>query len=75
MKVLLLALALASWADATLPTRTGDPNGRNLPRWPKFDPVARAYLDFTGSGPVAREGLRWQICDLYAEQLKREMAR
>jgi para-nitrobenzyl esterase len=37
--------------------------------------VARAYLDFTGSGPVAREGLRWQICDLYAEQLKREMAR
>jgi para-nitrobenzyl esterase len=55
--------------------KTGDPNGGGLPRWPKFDPAGRAYLEFTGAGPVAREGLRRQVCDLYTENLKRQMAR
>src|SRR5579871_2899789 len=45
--------------------KTGDPNGAQLPRWPKFDPAARAYLDFTDAGPVAKEGLRRGVCDLY----------
>jgi len=52
--------------------KTGDPNEGKLPRWPKFDPAARAYLDFTDAGPVAREGLRRNICDLYTEKLKRQ---
>jgi para-nitrobenzyl esterase len=52
--------------------KTGDPNGNGLTRWPKFDPSARAYLDFTTAGPVAKEGLRRQICDLYAEKLKQQ---
>lgn len=53
--------------------KTGDPNGPNLPKWPKFHPAARAYLEFTNSGPVAKEGLRRNICDLYMEKLKRQM--
>jgi para-nitrobenzyl esterase len=53
--------------------KTGDPNGGKLPRWPRFDPSARAYLDFTNGGPVAKEGLRRQACDLYTEKLKRDM--
>jgi len=54
---------------------TGDPNGGNLPSWPKFEPAARAYLDFTDAGPVAKEGLRRQICDLYTEKINSEMKR
>ena len=53
--------------------KTGDPNGGVLPRWPKFDPVARAYLDFTGSGAVSKAGLRREICDLYTERRKSQM--
>lgn len=53
--------------------KTGDPNGSKLPRWPRFDPEARAYLDFTDAGPVAKNGLRRQACDLYTEKLKSEM--
>ena len=54
--------------------KTGDPNGGGLPRWPKFDAAGRAYLEFTDAGPVVREGLRRQVCDLYTENLKRRMA-
>ena len=55
--------------------KTGDPNGAGVPRWPKFDPAGRAYLEFTDAGPVMREGLRRQVCDLYTENLKRQMAK
>ena len=55
--------------------KTGDPNGGGLPRWPKFEPAKRAYLEFTDAGPVVREGLRRQVCDLYTENLKRLMAK
>lgn len=47
--------------------RTGNPNGGSLPRWPKFDPAARAYMDLTANGPVAREGLRREACGLFME--------
>lgn len=55
--------------------KTGSPNGANLPQWPKFDAAARGYLEFTGQGPVAGEGLRRPFCDLYVENVKRLMAR
>ncbi len=55
--------------------KTGDPNGSSLPRWPKFDAAGRAYLEFTDAGPVVREGLRREACDLYTENLKRQMAK
>ncbi len=52
--------------------KTGDPNGSSLPRWPKFDPAARAYMDLTAGGPVAREGLRREACDVFIENLARK---
>jgi para-nitrobenzyl esterase len=50
--------------------KTGDPNGGSLAKWPLFDPDHRAYLDFTDAGPVAKEGLRRQVCDLFMENQK-----
>ena len=50
--------------------KTGDPNGGSLTRWPKFDPASRAYMDLTAAGPVAREGLRREACDLFMQNLK-----
>jgi para-nitrobenzyl esterase len=55
--------------------RTGNPNAGNLPNWPAFDVRTRAYLQFTDSGPVAREGLRRPFCDLFLENLNRLMTR
>lgn len=52
--------------------RTGDPNGGKLVKWPKFDARARAYMDFTDAGPVVKEGLRRQVCDLFMENQKRQ---
>jgi para-nitrobenzyl esterase len=52
--------------------KTGDPNGGKLVKWPKFDATARAYMDFTDAGPVAKEGLRRQACDVFIENQKRQ---
>jgi para-nitrobenzyl esterase len=51
--------------------KTGDPNGGPLPKWPKFDPSARAYMDLMAQGPVAREGLRRAACDLFMDNVTR----
>lgn len=51
--------------------KSGNPAG--TPSWPKFDASSRAYLEFTDSGPAAREGLRRPFCDLYLENVKRLM--
>jgi para-nitrobenzyl esterase len=53
--------------------KTGNPNGAGLPQWPAFEAAARGYLEFTDSGPVAREGLRRPYCDLYLDNVKRLM--
>jgi para-nitrobenzyl esterase len=51
--------------------RTGDPNGKGLPEWSKFDAGSRPFLEFTvHDGPVLREGLRRDICEMYIEALK-----
>jgi para-nitrobenzyl esterase len=52
--------------------KTGDPNGGSLPKWAKFDPTTRAYMDLTAEGPIAREGLRRMACDLFMENLNRK---
>jgi len=54
--------------------KTGNPNGENLPVWPKFDTASRGYMEFTQDGPAAREGLRRPYCDLYVENVKRLVA-
>ena len=51
----------------------GNPNGGQLPEWPKFDPSKRGYLEFTDRGAVARDRLRGTFCDLYIENTKRLM--
>jgi para-nitrobenzyl esterase len=55
--------------------KTGDPNGPELPVWPKFDPSSRAYIQFTDAGPIAKEGLRRAYCDLFIENVKRFMTK
>jgi para-nitrobenzyl esterase len=54
--------------------KTGDPNGPGLPKWPRFEPTTRPYLEFTDDGPVAKAGLRRQICDLYIDSMTKKMA-
>jgi len=51
--------------------KTGDPNGGKLVKWPRFDGTVRAYMDFTDSGPVAKEGLRQKVCDLFIKNQNR----
>ncbi len=55
--------------------KTGDPNGGQLPVWPKFDTLTRAYIQFLDTGPVAKEGLRRSYCDLFMENAARLMAK
>jgi para-nitrobenzyl esterase len=54
--------------------KTGNPNLpslNGLPEWPKSNPKERPYLEFTvHDGPVVRDALRRNICDLYIEALK-----
>jgi len=51
--------------------RTGNPHSKGLTEWPKFTAATRSYLEYTiHDGPVARENLRRNICDLYIEALK-----
>jgi para-nitrobenzyl esterase len=55
--------------------KTGNPNGGQLPAWPKFVAPSRAYIQFTDAGPIAKEGLRRPFCDLFIENVKRLMTR
>ena len=51
--------------------KTGDPNGGDLPKWPKFDAKSRNYLEFATTGPVVRQSLRRPYCDLFVENVRR----
>jgi para-nitrobenzyl esterase len=55
--------------------KTGDPNGGQLPVWPKFDTSTRAYIQFLDTGPVAKAGLRRPYCDLFMENVERLRAK
>jgi para-nitrobenzyl esterase len=55
--------------------KAGSPNSAKLPEWPRFSDSARAYLEFTDSGPKAAEKLRGLFCDLYRENVKRLIRR
>jgi para-nitrobenzyl esterase len=55
-------------------SKTGDPNGPGLPRWAKYDAGARAYVDFSNEGSVAKADLRGSTCPLYVEKLTRDIA-
>jgi para-nitrobenzyl esterase len=54
--------------------KSGNPNGAGLPAWQRFDAAERSYLEFTTDGkPVAKSGLRREICDLFIENVRHEM--
>jgi para-nitrobenzyl esterase len=52
--------------------KTGDPNAGSLTKWAKFDPKARSYMDLTAEGPIERQGLRRNACDLFVENVNRK---
>jgi para-nitrobenzyl esterase len=52
--------------------RTGDPNGPNLPAWPKYDATGRRSIEFTNDGPVQRAALRSMACAPYIEKANRD---
>jgi para-nitrobenzyl esterase len=49
--------------------KTGDPNGADLPDWPKYEEARHGYLEFTMDGPVAKTDLRKAVCGLFVERL------
>jgi len=51
--------------------KTGNPNSGQSPKWPKFDPSTRGYIQFTDAGPVAKQGLRRPYCDVFIENVNR----
>lgn len=59
------------WTDFA---KTGDPNGGDLPSWPKFNATSRAYLDLTNDGTIAKEGLQRQACGVYMEMMEQKLA-
>lgn len=44
--------------------RTGDPNGGNLPQWPRFTPQAQQHVLFDAKGVTVEGPLRPQLCSL-----------
>jgi para-nitrobenzyl esterase len=49
--------------------KTGDPNGTNLPVWPKYDVLKRAYLELTNAGPIIKSNLRKPYCELFLKKM------
>jgi para-nitrobenzyl esterase len=47
--------------------RTGDPNGKDLPNWPKFTQSEQSYLAFTAQGAAAKADMRRKPCELFIE--------
>ena len=46
--------------------RTGDPNGPDLPPWPRYSRADDPYLALSAEHTTARTHLRGDICPLYA---------
>ena len=55
--------------------RTGNPNGAGLPVWPQFEARRQTYMQFTDAGPIVKDGLRRQFCEVFIENVNRLMAR
>jgi para-nitrobenzyl esterase len=53
--------------------KTGNPNGGNLPVWPKFEPTSAKFLEFTAEGPVVNEKLRSSHCGVFREWVKQHL--
>ena len=60
--------------------KTGNPNRSDetaadmeFTQWPAFTSATRAYVDFTSAGPVAKQDLQRQACDVYINLLKTKL--
>ena len=53
--------------------RTGDPNGKGLPVWPKHDVKTRQYVELGNDGPEVKANLRSVPCGIYVEKLTRDL--
>lgn len=53
--------------------KTGNPNGKTLPKWPEFD-GSQAFIEFTQDVQVVtKSGLRRAQCDIFRDNVKRLM--
>jgi para-nitrobenzyl esterase len=50
--------------------KTGSPDDKNLPEWPKYDVESKKYMEFTDNGPVVGTGLHQKQCEVFVEFLK-----
>lgn len=61
------------WANFA---KTGNPSGPGILPWPNYDDAAKAYMEFSNSGPAVKHNLRQQYCDLllseFADELRRK---
>lgn len=54
--------------------KAGDPNGPNLPRWPRYEGGTRSFLVFTADAAVVPgRNLRGPYCDLFRELMNRPL--
>jgi para-nitrobenzyl esterase len=52
--------------------KTGDPNGKGLPAWPKYSAASRKFMEFTQAAEVkAGENQRRAYCEIIEENLRR----
>lgn len=58
------------WANFV---RIGDPNGPDLPEWPRYNTAERRYIEFSAEGPVVKRNLRRPHCEVFLEALQRKM--
>jgi para-nitrobenzyl esterase len=49
------------WANFA---RTGDPSGPGTLPWPSYGDAAKAYMEFSNSGPAVKHNLRQPFCNL-----------
>ena len=51
--------------------KTGDPDGKGVPAWPKYQADEGRFLEFTDGGPVVSSHLRQKLCEVFAEALEK----
>jgi para-nitrobenzyl esterase len=53
--------------------KTGDPNGADLPQWPRYNVGQRRYIEFSADGPIVKSNLRRPFCAIFLQTLQRKL--